>query len=170
MTREDVIRLMPQASEDTIRRTIENDNAANTKRNTGSKLQKQQTDNHAPKERSYTVPCVPQETVTPSNADNTFRLQSMDAGMPKKFRITITARFSDKRAHDINGSASTLLDVIRDAAKQLAAESPEMEAWINQNVPLDDSWLFVPELIVRAEACEKGNEGASVSIEAINQS
>lgn len=145
------------------------DNATNTQGGESPKHEEQSQHNPTANQRQQAVSNLRIKENLAANVDHSFRLQSVDAGVPKKFRITITSRFSDKRAHDINGAASTLLDVIRDSARQLAEESPEMAEWISQNVPLDDSWILVPELIVKAEACAKGDDGASVEIDCISK-
>jgi hypothetical protein len=40
--------------------------------------------------------------------------------------------------------------------------------WIASCVPEDDCWTKLPEIQIRAELCEPGNEGATVVIERIN--
>jgi hypothetical protein len=167
VTREEILKIWPNASESLVRRNLTYDNASNTQGNPSPKHEEQPKHNPTANQREQALRTVRIKENVAANVDNQFRLQSLDARLPKKFRLTITSRFSDRRAHDINGAASTLLDVIRDAARQLAAESPEMADWISRNVPLDDSWIIVPELIVKAEACAKGDDGASVTIETL---
>lgn len=43
----------------------------------------------------------------------------VDGEMYRSFRVTITLRYSDRRARDIDGAASTLLDCVQHACKRL---------------------------------------------------
>lgn len=65
-------------------------------------------------------------------------------------------------------------ETIQDFVSQLRAAIPItenatlMEAArlsLIASLPQDDSWQWIPELIVRAEKCDKGNEGADILIE-----
>jgi hypothetical protein len=40
-------------------------------------------------------------------------------------------------------------------------------SWIASRVPLDDAWTWCPEIILKSEKCEAGNEGATILIERI---
>lgn len=53
---------------------------------------------------------------------------------------------------------------ITDAKMQTVA-SPR--SWIASRVPLDDAWTWCPETIVRCELCERGEEGATITVERI---
>lgn len=53
---------------------------------------------------------------------------------------------------------------IGDAEMPMVQHQPSS---IASSLPLDDSWVWCPEINIRAELCEKGNEGATVTIERI---
>lgn len=40
-------------------------------------------------------------------------------------------------------------------------------SWIASYVPLDDSWTWVPEIVLKSEKCDEGQEGATIVIERI---
>lgn len=37
-------------------------------------------------------------------------------------------------------------------------------SWIASKVPLDDSWTWCPEIVLKSEKCEEGEEGATIVI------
>jgi hypothetical protein len=41
-------------------------------------------------------------------------------------------------------------------------------SWIASRMPLDDSWAWCPEIHVKSELCEPGQEGATILIERIS--
>lgn len=141
------------------------DNSGNTQRQNASLFQELKANNPTAAQRSKALSSLRIKENLKADVDNEFRLQSMDEGLHGQFKVTVVIKISDNRGRDLDGSLATIMDCLRDAAREIAAISPKHAHWINQHVPLDDSWQYVPELIVRAERCEKGMEGASVLIE-----
>lgn len=59
---------------------------------------------------------------------------------------------------------SQLLSASQTACAQTCQENL-IPSWIALCVPVDDCWTKLPEIHIRAELCEPGNEGATVVIE-----
>jgi hypothetical protein len=97
------------------------------------------------------------------------RTSSVDERMRYRFRCTIVVAISDRRARDINGAASTLLDVIRDAGRKFIELYPEYADWAKQNIPEDDSFIDIPILNVVAAMVPRGCEGATVYLERLTE-
>lgn len=55
-------------------------------------------------------------------------------------------------------------------ACQTIAEGTSTEGRLRSliaSLPHDDAWQYIPELVIRAEKCSKGNEGATMIVERI---
>jgi hypothetical protein len=83
-----------------------------------------------------------------------------------KIRPITDPKLQMKMDEITNAFTSQLSSVIRTiGGETLTAQ--QLRSSIASLVPLDDSWQWVPKLTIEAEACSKGNEGATVEIETI---
>jgi hypothetical protein len=77
----------------------------------------------------------------------------------------ITKPERQKRMEEIiNGFVSQLRLVLQTSEEQTSPES-SIRSWIASSVPADDCWAMIPDIVIRGELCEPGQEGATITIE-----
>ncbi len=134
---------------------------------TRPQLQEQPRRDQPAEERGQKVPRLRVDTTRTGDPDHKERIRALYGSNTNRFRISIIVSISDNRGRDVNGAASTLLDVLRDTARAFALRSPEKAAWIASRMPFDDSHKLAPILNIVCRQVPPGEEGATVIIEAI---
>lgn len=132
-------------------------------------LQKQSNLDSASGKRRGTVSRLRKKADASTDLNSKKRVSEIHEGMRYRFRCTIVVAVSDKRARDINGAPSTLLDCIRDAGRKFVELYPEYADWIYQNFPADDSFIDIPILNVVAAMVPRGCEGATIYLERLTE-
>ena len=134
-----------------------------------AELQKQPNSNSASGKGFKAVSRMRKKANASPDLNSRKRTSGIHKGMRNRFRCTIVVAISDRRARDINGAASTLLDIIRDAGRRFAELYPEYSDWAFDHLPADDSFIDIPILNVVAAMVPPGNEGATVYLERLTE-
>ena len=64
----------------------------------------------------------------------------------------------------VDSFVSQLRSVFQTTTGQTLAGS-SIRSWIALSMPLDDCWEKIPEIKIKCELCEPGNEGATITVE-----
>lgn len=103
--------------------------------------------------------------VIPGFKNNKMLIVKNQRGAPLPRPLLITRPDLQKQMTQIVASfESQLLSAYRIAAAETLTEC-SLLSWIASFVPEDDCLTQVPEIHIRAEMCEPGEEGATVTIE-----
>jgi len=69
-------------------------------------------------------------------------------------------KWMDQAILSIESQLLCALQITREKMRMVASA----RSWIALRVPLDDSWRWCPEILVKSESCAPGDEGAVIEI------
>lgn len=92
---------------------------------------------------------------------NKKRMGKSSSGQPVLYTRSDVKRLMDSIILSLE---SQLRSACRTSALVTSMGQPAL-SWIVSSLPLDDSWQFIPELVVRVEQVERGQEGADIVVE-----
>ena len=103
----------------------------------------------------------------PSFKNNKLIITKTPQGKPLNRALIITKPEFQKVMRTMEADFERqLLSDFRATEGQTSAGS-SIRSWIASSIPADDCWANIPEIIIKGELCEPGNEGASILIERI---
>lgn len=82
----------------------------------------------------------------------------------KRTLLITKPEYQEAMERMINSIESQLLSASRTAVGPTCPESL-IRSWIALSMPADDCWTKIPEIVLKAELVEEGQEGATIKIQ-----
>jgi len=101
----------------------------------------------------------------PSFKNNKMLIVRDPSGRPLPRPLLITKpEFQEAMERMVSSIVSQLQCAFRLTGEPISAGSL-IRSWIASCVPADDCWEKIPEIVIRGELCQPGQEGATITIE-----